>query len=245
MNEEQQDASHRREVHRLLTQGKSDEAQNVLTQIPGETPALRNELHYLHTWHAVVQEAWEQVLQQVRAFPVILDGVDQECLLTNGSLRRRQPICLLLLGEMARALGYRAEASEHIQHGLALLNERRMNIPEVRLLTHVYLGRIALEMNQTTQALVQYETANRLWTEKETNPVFHAAILLGLCETYTRRAQFEQALTTGKQVLRLLQSSASMVCQEHILLLLSRISLSLGENASALVYAQNARCVAS
>lgn len=245
MGEDKKNASQLREVHHLLTQGKSAEAQILLAQMPGETPVLRNELNYLQAWYAVVEEHWEDVAQQVRDFPVFLDVEDRESLLTHGSLRRRRPIFLLILGEMARASGYPEEAIEHIQHGLALLNERRMNIAEVRLLAHCSLGRLSLEMNQTAQALLQYETAQHLCSEEKSDHPFRAAILIGLCETYTRLGQFEQALTTGKQALQLLQSGALPGCQDQLLLLLSRVSLALEDYESALTYAQDARHIAS
>lgn len=245
MGEGKKDASLLREVHHLLTQGKSDEAQVLLAQITAETSVQRNESGYLYAWYAVVQERWENVIQHVREMPVFLDVEERENLLTNGSVRRRRPMCLLILGEMARKLGYPEEATEHLHHCLALLNERRMNIPEVRLLAHWSLGRQALEMNQTAQALLQFETANDLCDEEEPAHSLQAAILAGLCETQFRLEQFGPALTSGKQALRLLQASTPPGCQEQLLLLLSRISLALGENASALAYVQDARHLAS
>jgi len=245
MGEVKKNASQLREVHHLLTQGKGAEAQAVLALLPGETSVLRDELNYLQAWYAVVEEHWEDVAQQVRDFPVFLDKEDRESLLTEGSLRRRRPFFLLILGEMARAAGYPEEAIEHIQHALALLSERRMNIPEVRLLAHCSLGRLSLEMNQTAQALLQYETAQRLCGEEQPDHPLRAMILSGLCETYTRLGQFEQALTSGKQALHLLQSGAHAGCQEQLLLMLSRICLALEDYASALSYAQDARHTAN
>lgn len=245
MGEESKDASQVREVHHLLTQGRSDEAQVLLAHIPVETPARRNELNYLQAWYAVVVEHWEDVAQQVQGFPVFLEREERENLLTNGSVRRRRPMCLLILGEMAHELGYLEEAVEHIRHGLVLLNERRMNIPEVRLQAHCSLGRLALDMNQTAQALLQYETALRLCNEEQPENPLRAAILTGLCETYARLGQFEQALTAGQQALHLLHSGALAGCQEQLLFMLSRVSLSLEDHASALAYAQDARHAAS
>lgn len=245
MGEVKKNASQLREVHHLLTQGKSTEAQIVLAQLPEETRVLRDELNYLQAWYAVVEEHWEDVAQQVRDFPVFLDKEERESLLTEGSLRRRRPFFLLILSEMARTAGYPEEASEHIRHALAFLDERRMNIPEVRLLAHCNLGRLALEMNQTAQTLLQYETAQRLCGEEQPDHPLRAVILTGLCETYTRLEQFEQALATGKQALHLLQSGALSGCQEHLLLMLSRVCLALEDYASALSYAQDARRTAS
>ena len=239
-----EDASQLREVHHLLAQGRSDEAQVLLAQIAGETPASRHELTYLQAWYEVTQEHWEQVVQHVRELPVFLQKEERESLLTQGSIRRRRPICLLILGEMARETGYPEEAIEHIQHCMALLNERRMNIAEVRLLAHCSLGRLTLEMNQAAQALIQYETARSLYDADDVHPLL-VEILTGLCETYTRLERFEQALTTGKQALHLLQGENTISSQEQLLLMLSRISLSLEDSASAFAYAQDARHVAN
>jgi tetratricopeptide (TPR) repeat protein len=239
MGEEKNGASQLREVHHLLTQGKSHEAQLLSSRIAEEKPAPFEELSYLDAWYALTQDHWEQVTEQVREFPVLQHVKERESLLTNGSVRRRRPICLLMLGEMAYQLGYPEEASEHIRHCLALLSERRMNIPEVRALAHWSLGRIALEMHQTAQALTQYTTAKNLCSDDETQRPLLIVILTGLCETYIQLEQYEQALMTGKQALRLLQLQEN-ACQEKILLLLSRVCLSLGDNASALSYAQDA-----
>ncbi|HEU5378807.1 MAG TPA: hypothetical protein VFV38_25570 [Ktedonobacteraceae bacterium] len=101
-------------------------------------------------------------------------------------------MCLLLLGEMARKLDYLGEAMEHLYHCLALLNERRMNVPEVRLTAHESLGRLALEMNQTTQALQQFETASHLCREEEPEPALYFTILAGLCETQFCQERLER-----------------------------------------------------
>lgn len=245
MGKETKDASHLRKLHHLLTQGKSAEAQILLIQVADESPAQRKELDYLQAWNAIVQGRWEEVAQQIRDIPALLHTEEREYLLINGSIRRRRPVFLLILGELARELGYPEEATEHLQRCLTLLNERRMNIPEVRLLAHCNLGQLALEMNQTAQALIQYETASRLCGDEEVDQLVFATILTGLCETYSRLGRFEQALSTGKQALRLLQASPSSGCQQPLLLMLSRISLSLEDVASALAYAQDARLVAN
>jgi tetratricopeptide (TPR) repeat protein len=246
MGERNMDASELREVHLLLAQGKSEQARGLLLHIAGAFPTQHKELIYLQAWDAAVQEQWEMVAQQVRGdIPALLPPEEWENLLTHGSIRRRRPICLLILGEMARELGYPEEATEHLQHCLTLLNERRMNIPEVRLLAHCSMGQLSLHMNQTAQALIQYEKAKSLYADEETEKPLFITLLIGLCETYVRLEQFEKALSTGKQALRLLQAKPSAGCQEHILLMLSRISLSLNDHASALAYAQEAREVAS
>ena len=245
MGEGNKDASELREVHHLLTQGKGEEAQLLLAQIANESPAQDKELTYLHVWCAVVQDNWELVIQRTRDIPVLLPQEDWENLLVNGSIRRRRPVYLLILGEMARNLGYPEEATEHLQHCLALLSERRMNIPAIRLLAHYSLGRLSLQMNQSAQALIQYTTAKDLCGPEQTQQALFVAILIGLCETHARLDQFELALSLGKQALSLLLANPAAGCQEQLLLLLSRICLSLQDGASALSYAQEARQVAN
>jgi tetratricopeptide (TPR) repeat protein len=200
----------------------------------------------MQAWYAATQDQWETVAQHVSDFPALLmNREEREPLLTKGSVRRRRPMHLLLLGEMARTLHYPDEAMEHLRHCLRLLNERRMNVPEVRLMAHESLGRLALEMNQADQALQYFETASRLCREGEPGPALYSTILAGLCETQFCLKQCELVLTSGKQALRLLQATAPPDCRESLLLLLSRISLALGDNASALEYVQNARHSAS
>ena len=233
------------EIHHLLTQGKSDEAQLVLVQMTGKTVAFpSNECTYLSAWYEVLQGHWEMVTQHARELPVLLESEEREMLLTSGSIRRRRPFCLLLLGQMARELGYPEEAREHLQHCITLLNERRMNIPEVRLLAHCSLGRLMLEMNQADQARIAYETANSLCGTEVSQHPLSAEILTGLCEASTRLEQFEQALAIGKQALHLLQGDTQTSLQKRLFLMLSRISIALGESASAFAYAQDARLLA-
>ena len=245
MGEGKKDISQLRGVHHLLTQHKSDEAQALLARMAENAPDVPGERMYLQAWQAAVQEQWEIVAQQVRDMPVFLETEEREQLLTHGSARRRRPMCLLMLGAMARELGYPEEAIEHIQHGLSLLNERRMNIPEVRWLAYMSLGRLALEMNQTSQALLQYETARTLCHDENPESPLYAEILAGLCEAQARQEHFEQALATGKQALALLQADADTSLQEHLLALLSQISLALNDYAAAQSYALNARSAAA
>ncbi len=245
MGEGKKDASLLREVHHLLTQGKSDEAQELLSHVTAETTAHPHELEYLHAWDAAVQDQWEQVAQLVRSIPVLLDREERDNLLTIGSPRRRRPMCLLVLGEMARTLGYPEEAASHFQRSLTFLNERRMNIPEVRLLAYTCQGRLALELNQLAQALRYFETANQLCEEDEPDSPLHASILAGLCETQFRLEHYEAALLSGKHALRLYLAICASSCHEQLLLLLGRICLALNDNASALAYVQDARRWAS
>ncbi|HVU70530.1 MAG TPA: tetratricopeptide repeat protein [Ktedonobacteraceae bacterium] len=245
MGEGKKDASLLREVHHLLTQGKSDEAQTLLAHVTAEATAQRHELDYLRAWDAAVQEQWESVAQLVRGIPVLLDREERENLLTSGSTRRRRPMCLLMLGEMARTLGYPEEAAEHFQRCLAFLNERRMNIPEVRLLAYACQGKLALEINHAAQALRHFEMAARLCAEEEPDSPLQATILADLAETQFRLEHYEAALLSGKHALRLYQASCAPSCHEQLLLLLSRICLALNDNASALAYVQDARRWAS
>lgn len=245
VEEEKKDVSQLHTVHRFLTEGKIDDVQKLLAQMAQQPSVQRNELCYVQAWYAVIQEQWETVVQQVSEFPVLLDREEQENLLTNGSVRRRRPMCLLLLGEMAHKLDYPDEAMEHLHHCLLLLNERRMNVPEVRLMAHESLGRLALEMNQPDQALQQFETASHLCREEEPGSALYSTILAGLCETQFCLGLYELALASGKQALQLLQAAIPPDCRENLLLLLSRISLALGDNVFALEYAQDARRSAS
>ena len=158
MEEETKDAFQWHVVHRFLTQGKSDDAQKLLAQMTAKTPVQRNELSYIQAWLAVTQNQWETVAQHVSDFPgLLMNREEKENLLTQGSVRRRRPMLLLLLGEMAHTLHHPDEAMEHLRHCLKLLNERRMNVPEVRLIVHESLGRLALEMNRVDQALQHFE----------------------------------------------------------------------------------------
>jgi tetratricopeptide (TPR) repeat protein len=246
VEEETKDAFQWHVVHRFLTQGKSDDAQKLLAQMIAKTPVQRNELSYMQAWYAATQNQWETVAQHMSDFSgLLMNREEKETLLTQGSVRRRRPMLLLRLGEMAHMLHYPDEAMEHLRHCLRLLNERRMNVPEVRLMAHENLGRLALEMNRADQALQQFETASLLCREREPGPALYATILAGLCETQFCLKQYELALTSGKQALRLLQATTPPDCHESLLLLLSRISLALGENVSALEYVQNARRSAS
>jgi len=99
-------------------------------------------------------------------------------------------------------------------------------------------------MNQADQARIAYEAANSLCGTEVSQHPLSAEILIGLCEASTRLEQFEQALAIGKQALRLLQVDSQASLQKRLFLMLSRISLALGESASAFAYAQDARHVA-
>lgn len=246
MGQGDKNASQLRGVHHLLTQGRSDEAEALLAQAAGdlETPAQKKELDYLYAWCAAAQECWEEVVQRVGAFPPAPHESARAELLADGSFRRRRPACLLFLGDMARELGYFEEALEHYQRCLKLLGERRMNIPEVRLLAHLSMAVLALRMDQPSQALTQYKTALDLCGEASGHPLL-AILLTGLCEAHARLEQPTEALAAGQKALSLLQEKAQAGCQEQLLVLLSRVSLALHNGPAALTYAHNAWQVAS
>lgn len=246
MGQGDKNTSQLRGVHHLLTQGRSDEAEALLAQAAGdlETPAQKNDFAYLCAWCAATQERWEDVVQLVGAFPASLDRPARAELLASGSFRRRRPTCLLFLGDMARELGYYEEALEHYQRCLKLLGERRMNIPEVRLLAHWRMAVLALCMDQPAQALVQYTTALGLCGETSGHPLL-ATLLTGLCEVHARLDQPAEALAAGQKALQLLQEQAQAGHLEQLLVLLSRVSLALHDSVAALTYAHDAWRVAS
>lgn len=243
MGAENKDASYLCEIHHLLTRGKGHEAETLLAQIVGETPAQQNEIAYLYAWCAVEQKSWEETVQRVWALAPALNKDEREAVLSSGSVHRRRPACLLLLGDMAQELGYLEESIEHYQYSLRLLNERRMNIPKMRVRAHYMLGTLALRTGQPVQALIQYETALRLCDEKSEQPL-SGLLFTGLCDAHAQQGNFSQALAAGQQALPLLQKNADTTHLEQLYVLLSRISLSLHDDASALTYAQDAWCSA-
>ncbi len=237
-------ASLLRQAHENLAQGQAEESKMLLTRLIENQPEPPPEIEYLLAWIAAEQNDWEEVGKLTNAPLFVQKALDTEDWLTATSVRRRRPGYFLRLALAARTLGYPQEAITHSQHGLKLLDERRMNIPEVRLQIHIMLGMLAIDTGDTDQAILQYETALELCGQDPTNPLL-AAIDEGLCEAYLQQKLFSQALEYGKQGLLISDNACKGERKEHLLLLLSRCSSALHDIDQAHTWIRQARNLAN
>jgi tetratricopeptide (TPR) repeat protein len=229
-----------RRAHQMLAQGQVEETEILLAQINKEVSTPDTEIVYLQVWCTMERNQWEEVVQRVCEPPFVQDASATQVWLVAGSVRRRRPGALLLLGAMANDLGYPQEAIAHYQYCLRLLDERRMNIPEVRLQAHVALGALALATGDSAEAVIQYEAALRL-SPQDSSQAFFATLYEGICQAYFQQKLFSQALEYGQQCLLLLEDAR----KEELTLLLSQICSALRDFAQAHAYVEQAWHLAS
>ncbi len=226
-----------RTAHQFLALGQVREAERVILQVADQIPMQDEELCYLRAWCASQQNNWEEVAQYIHGFSA---SDEERTWLAEGSLRRRRPVFLLNMGQSASTLGYVRESLGHYQHGLHLLDERRMNIPEVRTRLHVLQGDIFLQIGPPSEALDQYEAA--LQACDGDSPALLVRLYSGLAEAQSQCGQNEEALVSVQQAWELLEGDAGIAesSKERLCLLFGALYLKSGDPARALSYVEEA-----
>jgi tetratricopeptide (TPR) repeat protein len=181
-------------VHHLLSQSRESLAASLLSGLAGDGDPCDREMAYVQVWCAACGNQWEEVIRRVCAPPFVADGETAPSWLTTGSLRRRRPGALLLLGNLATTLGYRAEAVAHYEQALRLLSERRMNVAAVRIRVHAALGDRFQASGELAEAVVHYRTALDLLDHCH---VLYPSLCLGLCRAYAGLNLWSQAQGFG------------------------------------------------
>ncbi|HET8842223.1 MAG TPA: tetratricopeptide repeat protein [Ktedonobacteraceae bacterium] len=230
-------------IHDLLKQKQMDEVRELLVQLPEETIRQKRELGYLRAWYAVAQSRWEDAAEYLCSPPFTRDASEKEALVSGYTERRRRPRFLLLLGSSAMELGYAEEAREHFLACLALLDERRMNVPELRLQAQYALGELALQTGWPDQAVLHYSTALSLCAKND-DPAFLVTLYSRLCEASYEAEDFTAALGWGHQGLEFLKTGTSLQSREDLLVLLAQVCLVMKKFKQAIDYAQEARQLA-
>lgn len=208
-------------LHLFMIEGRTEKVLAALEQVSASDPHQQQEIAYVRAWCATSRGCWDAAAP----FLLAADSAEQaqKALQALGQTERRRRIhYLLLLGQIADELGYYEEATGHYMQCLAYLDERRMNIPAVRIKVRCGLGAIYVRTGFYAVALTHYADALRLSGADTTHPSA-LEINAGLYEVHRGLGNFEQALVHGKKVLCLYEERADVCQQTHWHNLLGRV----------------------
>ncbi len=154
---------------------------------------------YLYAWIDALEHRWEAIA--VGMLEIGVEGLELYKRTLSFTPRRRRPALWWLLGNLACDLGCLLDSIEHAEQALALLNERRMNVPWLRVQILCDQAR-AFERSGMYPAAVQtYEVAlhqcQHLGAEDQR---MRYKPLMGLCELLGQHASTrDRARAYGQQ----------------------------------------------
>lgn len=212
------------------------EAVQVLLQASTPPSWTSRERAYLAAWASCCEDGWDEAAVALLAETVRGTSAYQEQALES-TIRRRRPWVLWLLGNLATEL-HRPEATEHYQRALGFLNERRMDIPWLRIQVHADQARCLALQGDRAGACVAYHLARTLCTGTQAQHPALAGIDAGLCALWcTSPETLEQALVAGKRALSRLSDGKT---RAEVLCHLSEASERLGQYDEALHFTERA-----
>ncbi len=177
------------------------------------------------------QEAcWTQaaeILAAARDELLVVPGADAYFTKASGTIRWRRPWIRWFLGNLAAFLDH--PSVEHSLQALHLLQERRMNIPWLRLQILCDQGQVLLRLHHPQAALASYGQALALLQKDPTHDAA-CALYRGLCEASRQLLAYEPALSFGKKALALCPTDQE---RRAVLALLGHVLLDLNQTARA------------
>lgn len=210
-----------RRIHLFIAEGQQEEALATLVQIQPEGVRQKREVSYLQAWCATLRGQWDEAAQFLRSSDLAEHEI--ETIQSLGQTeRRRRAHYLLLLGSLAINLECYEEATGHYTQCIKFLDERRMNIPGVRIKARCGLGTAYTRTGFHAVALTHYQDALSLIGEDTTHPDL-PDIYYGLCDVYRYLGNFEQAFPLGKRALQLYVDGCDRVMEARMRNLLGRI----------------------
>lgn len=188
-------------VHLFIGEGQIDEALAALESIQPKSQREQNEVAYLRAWCYAERNCWDEA---ARFLPAA--GASEEALNDIQALghteRRRRASYQLLMGNIAVNMGHHEEGMRHYRKCIKFLDERRMNIPDVRIRALLAMGTLSVITGFYDMALIHYEEALRLCGDNSEHPSL-PDIYYGLCDLYRQKGNFPRALECGKKALQL------------------------------------------
>lgn len=217
-----------RDACTLMSLEKSEAVLDLL-QAPAAVFVRPLEKTYLEAWMACAEEAWERAASILLAQEVA--GTSHYLAQAQGvTIRRRRPWVLWLLGNLAAHLEC-LEANEHYIDAFRFLDERRMNIPWLRIQLHYDHAQWLAHTHDFYGARVQYEAALALCVGDsqghETVPGIYRGLLVSMSH---RKESLEQALTYGKCALA---SATHAQAQAEVLYQMASVFDRLGQHGEA------------
>jgi tetratricopeptide (TPR) repeat protein len=188
-------------IHLFIEEGQIEKALSALDGMELRKEEDRQEIAYLRAWCYSEQNHWNEAAQAL--LEAGANGETLSDIQAQGQTeRRRRAHYQLLMGEVAVKMGHYEEAMRHYRRCIQFLDERRMNIPSVRVRALLAMGTLCVVTGFYDMALSHYEDALRLCSEDHQHPNL-PDIYYGLCDLYRHKGNFLRALECGKRALEL------------------------------------------
>jgi tetratricopeptide (TPR) repeat protein len=230
-------------AYNLITEGLSAEARATLEHLQPETPQQKLEAAYLQAWSHTLDSHWDAAAKFLLDPEITQEQVgDMQSL--GQTERRRRAWYLLLLGDIALNLGRYEEGKEHYTQCIKFLDERRMNIMNVRIRARYGLGTAYTQTGFYAVALTHYKDALNLCGE-DSGHTSLPDIYYGFCDTYRRLGNFDDAIKYGKKALQIYVDLNVKHMEGRIRALLGRISFQQRDYQAASYYLTEALALAT
>jgi len=210
-----------------LEEGQYDLALSALQHIQTHNPEQKRQISYLSAWCHTVLEQWAEArCLLLHLYPP--GGIEENWNNEKHNERERRAFYLWCLGNAGMTLNRFEEASQHYTQCLKLLNERRVNLPQVRIKALHSLGMSCVKSGFYVMAIKKYEEALQLCKnipEHEDLP----DIYYGLCDANRWDGNLEDAYSYGIKALELYEDRGIRGMQGHVQNLLGRICYQMRE----------------
>lgn len=217
-----------------ITEQQEKEALATLDQISINNKEEQVEVAYLRAWCYTLEEHWDEAAQFLLD-PEISGENITDIQSIGQTERRRRAYYLLLLGNIASNLGRFEEATRHYAQCIKFLDERRMNVPGVRLRARMGLGTAYTQTGYYAVALTHYEDALRLCKDDDGH-VDVPDICYGMADAHRHLGNFEQAIDFSKRALQIYVQRSQKDLEGRMRNLLGRIYYQMRDFQTASYY---------
>lgn len=223
------------QIKQILRAGSAEQAFACLDHLPDESSAPASETFFLRVWalgaSGQIGRAAELLLPTVQT----QHEADLAAALQGTELRSKAPVWFLL-GALASHHGSDNDALAHYHRCLSALNERRMDLPFLRLKTLRACGSLCLRQRAFAQARDFFTGALPLCgDDQESLPC-----LLGVCEAHLGLGAHAQVQQWAVQALWLARTRGNDLAQISLLSWIAEARGGLGDLTGARDSAQEA-----
>ncbi len=214
-----------RSIYRIqlwMEEGQYDLALTALQHLKTHNIDQTRLILYISAWCQTLLEQWTEAQSLLNSiYP--LCNFEANWNSTKHNERERRAFCLMCLGNAALELNRFKEASQHYTQCLKLLNERRVNLPQVRIKTLNSLGLICITNGFYAMAINHYEEALDLCKNIPEHEIL-SELYCGLCDANRRLGRYETAYTHGMKTLDLSRQKGQLAIESRIQHLLGKIN---------------------
>ncbi len=214
-----------RSIHRIqlwMEEGQYDFALTALQHLKTHNIDQTRLILYISAWCHTLLEQWTEAQSLLNSlYPSC--NLEANCSSTKHNERERRAFCLMCLGNAALELNRLEEASWHYTQCLKLLNERRVNLPQVRITTLNSLGLISITNGFYAVAINCFEEALNLCKNMPEHEIL-PELYYGLCDANRLLERYETAYTNGMKALDLSKQTGMLTIESRIQHVLGKIN---------------------